>query len=89
MPMELLTWEPSRQELKAISMEPLAHREAQSFEPPALHCSKKYMTCKMMSQTTIQMEQPTQEPFEIAMELPYESERAPRQSRSLHNRAHK
>jgi hypothetical protein len=70
MPMEArTTQELVQQEPAAISMEPPARREAHSSEPTAPHCPKESMTCQMMPVPT--------------MELPFESERAPRRSRSL------
>jgi hypothetical protein len=68
-PVELPTKYTHPQEPAAISMEPPARREAHSSEPTAPHCPKESMTCQMMPVPT--------------MELPFESERAPRRSRSL------
>jgi hypothetical protein len=59
----------------AISMELLAHTEAQSSEPPALRCSKESKTCQMKQLPTVPMEAqtrelPSQKPAASSMEPP-------------------
>jgi hypothetical protein len=77
-PMEVLIRELVRQEpaQAAISMEPLARREARSSEPTALRCPKENTICQTMPAPTMPMEvQTTQELVQQAlnampMELP-------------------